>query len=152
MRGHSRRLPNRKSLEVPMNMRSLSSPGRFGLVALVLFTLQAHGAPQADAAYQRYQCVVPGGNAGCSSVERPTALYRVVPGPYARYLIHDGMDESHAIAAAKAIGEQTTWQVQIPQEPQQQLTGFQLHERHLGRKVPPSPVDMPGAVGSRYQP
>ncbi len=81
-----------------------------------------------------YRCSVLGDRQGCETRAAPSADsgVRLVPGAYARYLIHQGRSFDEAIELARAAGEQPTLRV-VRHEPRPVLGGFEAYERHHGR-------------------
>lgn len=81
-----------------------------------------------------YRCSVLGDRQGCATRTVPPAEdgVRLVPGSYARYLIHHGRSFDAAIELARAAGEQPTLRM-VRNEPRPVLSGFEAYERHHGR-------------------
>ena len=67
---------------------------------------QAQSGPVSPDNFQ-YRCRSFGDAAACRMLEAPSAS-AVVPGPYAMYLINQGVDREKALAAAAQIGERPT--------------------------------------------
>ena len=94
-------------------MRKITSTGalrRVGFAVVLLSAFHAHGATQTDSSYEKYRCVVLGDNSACHPQESTASPNPIVPGPYAKYLIINGMDQADALAAGSAIGEVPTRQ------------------------------------------
>lgn len=97
---------------------------------------QATNASSSDRSYAVYRRVV----LGDTSISIPSAVIRVepasrwVPGPYANYLMHNGMPKAHALAQASAIGERGVYLTHTSARDHLQLTGYELYQRSvLGR-------------------
>jgi hypothetical protein len=95
-----------------------------------------------DASYKLYRCTVLGDSSACAAAPRSPAVRveeRLVPGPYARYLIYLGHSQSDALASAGRIGEFPVRRVVRITE--RQLTDLEKYERYLGRDVAPATTE-----------
>jgi hypothetical protein len=107
-------------------MMKITSTGALkgvGFAVVLLSALQAHAATRTDSSYETYRCVVLGDDSACHPQEFPATPNRIVPGSYARYLIHNGMGEADALAAASAIGEEPTRQPATAEPPERIVPG-----------------------------
>jgi len=101
---------------------------------LSLFTLLP--AMASGGGEDAYRCVVQGDRDACSALPASSdsdAATRLVPGSYARYLIHNGYSVEQAVAEARASGEQPTLRV-VKRDVPRQLTSLEAYERLLGHK------------------
>ena len=86
-------------------------------------------AAQNDRAYEKYRCVVLGDDAACHAPKVSASRYRLVPGDYAAHLMENGMDQTQALAEARAFGEEPTWRLTAAEPPQEALSDSQLDAR-----------------------
>jgi hypothetical protein len=93
---------------------------------------------QNDSSYEKYRCVVLGADSACRPQKVSANRYRLAPGSYAAYLMENGMDQTQALAAARAIGEEPTWLL-TKVEPPQQLSSYKVYAREMGLSVPSQP-------------
>jgi hypothetical protein len=151
-------IPQRES-----SMNNFARTLSIGSVALVLATGVAHAdpgslceQPQAepvatwrigeiafggqaatyDRAYATYQRVVLGDTrVALPAIEDPVdAGGARVPGPYARYLIHNGTPEASALASAEGIGEVPDFVMHEANRPSAELSSYERYQRFvLGR-------------------
>lgn len=106
------------------------------IVLAGLDATRGYGATAANDSYETYRCAVLGDSTACQPKTAYAPSYRLVPGSYARYLIHNGMPEADALTAAHSAGELAAWQA-TAEVPQPRLSASQLHEQYLGRTVQP---------------
>jgi len=105
--------------------------------------LQPHSSnAQADPSLQKYRCTVLGDSSAC--VAGPKAMpdrveVRILPGPYAAYLIHLGQSQEGAIESARHLGEKPLRRV--VQVGARDLTPLQAYERYLGLFSPPRMIE-----------
>ena len=97
---------------------------------------QATNASSSDRSYAVYRRVV----LGDTSISIPSAVIPVEPagrwvsGPYATYLMHNGMPKADALAQASAIGERSVYVTHTSARDRLQLTSYELYQRSvLGR-------------------
>ncbi len=105
----------------------------FSAAAALFGTLLAAAAPaHADASYDTYRRVVLGDTSIAAPAKAEATGVKVVPGPYAQYLIYTGVSTTDAVAAASRIGEQAVYRNVLPAAPQRQLTAAEAYARYLG--------------------
>jgi hypothetical protein len=107
---------------------AIAAPGGIGDAA----DWKSHIKAENDQSYAKYRCVVLGDESACRPQTVVTSPYRLVPGPYATYLMErDGMDEAQALAQARGIGEEPKWE-STKVEPAQALSSYQIYAREKG--------------------
>ena len=99
-----------------------------------LLSLAAALPAAADDGFNLYRCRVLGDSSACTapSPALDTKVTRLVPGPYAAYLMYQGQSLEHAVANARSIGEEPTLRIVEVATPAQ-VSGFEAYERLQGR-------------------
>jgi hypothetical protein len=111
----------------------MSSLIRHVCLLLVGVTLLLSAATPAWASEDVYRCRVLGDRIACDRLPASTdgtAVMQTVPGPYARYLIHNGRPFEQAIAEARAIGEEPMLQL-TRRHVQRTLSGIEAYEQYV---------------------
>jgi hypothetical protein len=122
-----------------VSRRALSVVAQAVLAASTLACLPSVSMAQEQEGYRLYRCAVLGDSQACPRSQVLPAV-RVesltTAGPYARYLMYLGQDPSHAIEAARAIGEVPV--LRTVRITTRQLTSLESYERYQGRLATPS--------------
>ncbi len=104
------------------------------LAVVALFSLPSASMAQADPSHRLYRCVVLGETRACPPspvVPGDRVEVQRLAGPYARYLMHIGMDPTRAMEAARTSGEKPVGRtVRITTR---ELTGLETYELYQGR-------------------
>lgn len=98
-----------------------------------------------------YRCRVLGDRGACDGLPVSVgdkAATQLVPGSYARYLIHNGYPAERAIAEAHSIGEEPTLQV-VGAPVRRKLSGVEAHEQYVrgGPALDDRPSSSTGRMG-----
>ena len=99
----------------------------------LLLSLSAAPFVQASESEDLYRCRVLGDGASCEKLPAKPAdavTTKLVPGPYASYLIYNGRPVEQAIAQARGIGEEPTLQV-IKSEVRRETGSFEAYQRYV---------------------
>jgi hypothetical protein len=103
------------------------------LVSGVLLSLCAVQPVWASGEEDLYRCRVMGDPRDCERLPMSTgseAVTKIVPGSYARYLIHNGRPVEQAISEARSVGEEAVLQV-VNRDLPRQLGALESYERYV---------------------